>query len=385
MSSTHTRAEVQDYLDRMRAALADLPDVEISEIMDDAGGHVVEVADELGEEFSAEALTTRLGTPEVYAHELRVAAGYPPAKNAVVVAPPKPAFTARFAFWALVAGTAAAFGMGIGGRDGFLLAVLVGVFVVWAIVLLHRKPDLIGQVGDLPETLALKAALEQAEQGQAAKSIGYLRSLQPAWWLARAVLIAIAGLVIGEIAFFFFALGVAALALYSGPRAKTDRRWLWVSLPAGAFAAGTLLFIIGSVIPNATFGNNNYSTTSYGPPTPELPTNVYVFDKDGKALTDVYLYDEDGRPLETSFYGCSRRGSDYREDNRYPRPRVDYDNQGNCREIGGVPFAVSIPTPMSFPESPTAPSTPSAPVGSSDSVTPPSSVSSAPSTVPTSK
>ena len=377
MSSTHTRVEVQDYLARMRTALADLPDVEISEIMDDAGAHVVEVADELGEEFSAEALTTRLGTPEVYARELRAAAGYPPAAAKAEV-PPKPVFAARFAFWSLVAGTAAAFGMGIGGRDGFPLALLVAVFVVWSIVLLNRKEPLIGQVGDLPETLALRAALEQAEQGPLGKTIVYLRSLQPAWWLARAFLIAISGLVLEGIGVvFLFSLALAALALLSGPRAKTDRRWLWVSLPAAAFAAGTLLFIIGSVVPNTRY-NDSYPT-SYAPAQRVVPSNVYVFDKDGKALTDVYLYDEDGKPLDSSFYGCGEDGREYREDNRYPRPKVDYDSRGNCREIGGVPFAVSIPQTSSFPSSASATSTPSG------SVTPPSSVSEAPPTAPTSK
>jgi HAAS domain-containing protein len=383
MSSTHTRAEVQEYLDRMRAALADLPDVEISEIMDDAGAHVVEVADELGEAFSTEALTTRLGTPEVYAHELRVAAGYPPAKQAVATVEAKPVFAARFAFWALVAGTAAAFGMGIGGRDGFPLGLLVAVFVVWAIVLLIRKPELIDQVRALPETIAVKSAIEQAEQGPTGKGITYFRSLQPAWWLARAVLIVLAGVIIdGDAIFLVFGLVLAALALASGPRAKKDRRWLWVSLPAAALAAGTLLFILGAVIPNARYGNS-YSPSSYVPATPALPSNIYVFDKDGKALTDVYLYDEKGRPLESSFYGCEHDGSDYRDDNRYPKPKVDYDNRGNCREIGGVPFAVSIPTVTSFPQ--TGPVATTGPVDPSSSVTPPSSVPSAPLTVPTSK
>jgi hypothetical protein len=384
MSSTHTRAEVQEYLDRMRTALADLPDVEISEIMDDAGGHVVEVADELGEDFSAEALVTRLGTPEVYARELRAAAGYPPANQAVDTTLPKPVFAARFAFWALVAGTAAAFGMGIGGRDGFPLALLVAVFVIWAIVLLHRKPELIGQVDELPEMTALKQALVQAEAGPMGKTIAYLKSLQPAWWLARAVLIAVSGVVlVGFGLFFLVALALAGLAVISGPRAKTDRRWLWVSLPAGAFAAGTLLFIIGSVIPNSRY-DNGYSATSYAPPTPSLPSNVYVFDKTGKALTDVYLYDDEGRPIESSFYGCGRDGKRYRDDNKYPKPKVDYDSEGNCREIGGVPFAVSIPTVTEYPPTPPTPSTDSS-VDPSSSVTPPSSVSSAPSTVPTSK
>jgi energy-coupling factor transporter transmembrane protein EcfT len=371
MSSTHTRAEVQEYLNRMRAALADLPDVEISEIMDDAGSHVVEVADELGENFSAEALTTRLGTPEVYARELRVAAGYPSAAVPATAGLPTPVFAARFAFWALVAGTAAAFGMGISGGSGFALTLLIGIFVLWALVLLHRREELLGHVAVLPETAALTHALEQAEQGSPGKTIAYLRSLQPAWWLARAALIAVSGLVIaGFSAIFLFTLALAGLALMAGPRAKTDRRWLWVSLPAAGFAAGIVLFILGSVIPHGRYGSQNQ--TSYVPAARSLPTNIYVFDKDGKALTDVYLYDESGQPIERSWQGCHG----YREDNKYPRPKVDYQGQ-SCVEIGGVPFAVAIPTTS------TPSSTPSV---SSSSVTPPSSVSSASSTtVPTSK
>ncbi|WNV89935.1 HAAS signaling domain-containing protein [Umezawaea sp. Da 62-37] len=385
MSSTHTRAEVQEYLDRMRAALADLPDVEISEIMDDAGAHVVEVADELGEEFSAEALTTRLGTPEVYAHELRVAAGYPPASSSAAVAvPATPVFAARFAFWALVAGTAAAFGVGIGGRDGLPLALLVAVFLVWAIILLNRKAELIGQVGALPEAVALRTALEQAERGQAAKGIAYLKSLQPAWWLARAVLIAISGLVIdGMSPVFLFGLVLAGLALVSGPKAKEDRRWLWVSLPAAALAAGTVLFILGSVIPNG--GYSRSQPAQYLPQGPSLPGNIYVFDQQGRPLTDVYLYDEDGQPIVTSFYGCDYHGEYHedRDDNRYPRPQVDRGNNGSCREITGVPFAVAVPASPAPPT--TSPSgSASATVDPSSSVTPPSSVSSSPPTVPTS-
>jgi uncharacterized membrane protein len=372
MNSMHTRAEVQEYLNRMRAALADLPDVEISEIMDDAGSHVVEVADELGEDFSAEALTTRLGTPEVYARELRVAAGYPAAAVPATATLPKPVFAARFAFWALVAGTAAAFGMGISGGDSFPLVLLIGIFVLWALVLLHRRAELLGQVAVLPETVALKQALEQAEQGSPGKTMAYLRSLQPAWWLARAALIAVSGLVLdGVSVLFLFTLALAGLALMAGPRAKTDRRWLWVSLPAAGFAAGIVLFILGSVIPGNSYSSPNQ--TSYNPPPGRsLPSNIYVFDKDGKALTDVYLYDENGQPIERSWQSCDG----YRDDNKYPRPKVNYSGP-TCVEIGGVPFAVAIPTTS------TPSSTPSV---SSSSVTPPSSVSSAPSTtVPTSK
>jgi uncharacterized membrane protein len=366
--STDIRTEVQDYLNRMRAALADLPDAEVAEIMDDAGTHVVEVADELGAEFSAEALATRLGTPEVYARELRVAAGYPMPAPVLATTSAKYSITARFVFWSLVAGTAAAFAFGIGGGEGEELVLLLGLCVIAAFVLLNREASLLGQVTRLPENVALQSALRQVEQAGPAKVFAYLRGLQPAWWLLRALLIMVPAVFFrGFSLIFLIGIGLAVLSLVAGPKSKTDRRWLWISLPASAFAIGVGLLVLGAMSyrVDRVFNGSSSSQSSYVPPDPR-PSNIYVFDKDGKPISDVFLYDEEGQAIDTPWRGCE--DGMYRADNRYPKPKVEYD-KGLCRQITGAPFAVVIPT-LTTPQTTSAPSGSVAPSSSSAPVAP---------------
>lgn len=70
-----TVAEVGTYVERVRAALADLPPDDREELLEDLRDHLTEVAGEDGD-GSLEAL---LGPPESYAAELRSSAGLPPA------------------------------------------------------------------------------------------------------------------------------------------------------------------------------------------------------------------------------------------------------------------------------------------------------------------
>lgn len=65
-------AEIASYLDRVRAALADLPAADRDELLDDLESHLAEVA---GEDDGS--LVSRLGPPEQYADELRSSAGLP--------------------------------------------------------------------------------------------------------------------------------------------------------------------------------------------------------------------------------------------------------------------------------------------------------------------
>ncbi|MGV9767766.1 HAAS signaling domain-containing protein, partial [Micromonospora tulbaghiae] len=67
---TVTGQEITDYVDRVRAALADLPPGVRDELTEELPEHLAEVAAE-GEG----TLVDRLGTPEAYAAELRAAAG----------------------------------------------------------------------------------------------------------------------------------------------------------------------------------------------------------------------------------------------------------------------------------------------------------------------
>ncbi|MEU0092988.1 hypothetical protein [Kribbella sp. NPDC006257] len=68
----------ESYLRRVRAELADLPVIELDEVIQETAAHLAEVSDELATEASLE---TRLGSPREYADQLRSAAGYPPRSN----------------------------------------------------------------------------------------------------------------------------------------------------------------------------------------------------------------------------------------------------------------------------------------------------------------
>ncbi|PSL56965.1 hypothetical protein B0I31_103725 [Saccharothrix carnea] len=346
--NTQTNTEVKHYLDGMREALADLPAAEVAEIMDDAGAHVVEVAEEMGDEFSLAALIDRLGTPRAYAEELRAAAGYPsPTSTAADTGGDRLVFPARFALWSLVAGTVMAFGFAVTRGDALEVTVLVGLCAAAATLLVFRQKGLLTAITRLPETVAIRDALTKVLKSDLGKAFESLRVFQPVWWIGRALLIAAGGtLVYRPDLMFVLALALAALSLFAGPKARTDRRWLWISLPATGFALGVLLAVLSALV--LRFDTYPISAPVSYTPSPPTRHNIYVFDKDGKPLTDVHLYDEEGRPLNATWYGCT--GAD-RHDNRYPRPRVVHDERG-CHEEPGVPFTVVMPT---LPTTTTAP------------------------------
>ncbi|MEV1116280.1 hypothetical protein AB0I91_14505 [Actinosynnema sp. NPDC049800] len=366
--STQTNTEVKHYLDAMRDALADLPPAEVAEIMDDAGAHVVEVAEEMGDEFSAAALIDRLGTPRAYAEELRVAAGYPSPSSAAAGGGDRSTVLARFALWSLLAATVVAFGFAVTDGDIVEAAFLFGLCGAAAIVVVFRQNGLVAQIATLPETVAAKDALTRTGQSDLRRWFASLRPFQAVWWIIRALLIGLGGVLVYRSDITFWpAVALAAVSLVAGPKARTDRRWLWITLPATGFALGVLLLFLGKVVSVFAIYPLSTAPVSYQP-AQQVRENVYVFDKDGKPLTDVHLYDEDGRPLNALWYGCD---GESRDDNRYPRPRVVHDQTG-CHEETGVPFTVVMPT---VPTSTTTPPS---------SVTPsPSTTTTAPTTVTT--
>lgn len=65
--------DLDEYLEQVRACFADLPTAERTELLDDIAQHLAEVAAE-----DDRPLVDRLGPPEQYAAELRVAAGLAP-------------------------------------------------------------------------------------------------------------------------------------------------------------------------------------------------------------------------------------------------------------------------------------------------------------------
>ncbi|MEV6241125.1 hypothetical protein [Lentzea sp. NPDC051838] len=355
---------VEYYLAGMRAALDDLPPSEVAEIMEDVSAHVAELATELGEN---ETLEQRLGSPEQYAQELRQAAGYPPRTERLPVTTKKKLLNRpRVAAWGLAIAAGVTLLAGVTTLREPAILLLPGVLLVLSLALVHDRGPAQQEIMDLPETRRIQQWLTVEEGTPAERALTYLKSLQPAWWLARAALLGIGAVLLAgrDILGFLVVAAIAIISVFAGPRAKIDRRWLWFSLPASALAVGLLFQVVDATANNLGY---NASRSSYPQPMVETYENIYVQDENGKWLSNVLLYDENGHPINAprTYYGCGGNGPEPMiPANRYPRPKIDYEN-GTCYTV-----TPSMSAPSSTPS--TSPSTSGSAPSSS---VPPTSVS----------
>jgi uncharacterized membrane protein len=379
--TTKTHPAVAEYLARTQAALSDLPAAEVEEIVEDIGQHLSEVAGELGDDVSVEALTERLGTPEQYANELRAAAGYPPPAGKRLPRN-QTRFLARVALWSLGLAMVVYFVAGLflfELDDDAIVPVLVfsiPLFVALIVIFAGGVP--VSAVVELPEYQAAAQAGRRIADGLPDNLVGYLRSIRPAWWLLRIVVLAaicLLALSRNRTDEFLIAAAAAAILVWLGGRARRDGRWRWVVGPANAFAVGTTLALV--LVAWSSLTGTPYRNVGFDPYLTGLMhngrhvSNVYVFGPDGKPLTEAYLYDQNGQPLAVPFYGCPGN-VDVGTGNKFPLPEVTWTDNGVCEESVRVPFTVAIP----LSPAPTSPTTPSAPSTSSPA---PSSGPSAPS------
>ncbi|WP_439661128.1 DUF1700 domain-containing protein [Lentzea sp. HUAS TT2] len=352
---------VEHYLAGMRAALDDLPPNEVAEIMEDVEAHVAELSTELGED---ETIEQRLGSPEQYAQELRQAAGYPSRTERLPVTTKGNWLTRpRAAAWGLVVATGVTLLAGAAALREPAILLLPGVILVLSLALVHDRGPSQHEIMNLPETQRLKKWMTPEQGTPAERALTYLRSLQPAWWLVRAGLLGLGAVLLAgrDILGFLVVAAIAVVSVFAGPRGKIDRRWLWFSLPASALAVGLLFQVIDVTANQLAY---NTSRSSYPAPMVETYDNIYVYDENGKLLTNVLLYDQDGSPINAprSYNSCNEPGNGPEPvipANRYPRPKIDYEN-GVCYTV-----APSVSAPSSTP-----------------STTPPSSGSATPSSVP---
>ncbi len=355
---------VEYYLAGMRAALDDLPPGEVAEIMEDVEAHVAELSMELEE---GETLEQRLGSPDQYAQELRQAAGYPSRTERLPVTTKKKWLSRpRAAAWGLAAATGITLLAGAAALREPAILLLPGVILVLSLALVQDRGAAQRDVMTLPETLKLKEWLSPQVGTPAERAITYLKTLQSAWWLARAGLIGLGAVLLAgrDILGFLALAGIAVVSVFAGPRAKVDRRWLWFSLPASALAVGLLFQVIDGMANQLAYNTRSYQPT----PAPMMDTyeNIYAYDENGKLLTNVLLYDQDGRPINAprQYNGCSNGDPEPMiPANRYPRPEINYEN-GACYTV-----APSVSAPSSTPPTSSTPpsSSDSAP---SSSVTP---------------
>jgi len=219
----------RDYLTELRAALADLPSAEVEAIVEDVRPQLAEDAG-------------RLGTPAEYAAELRAAAGLP-------ARAPRKGLAPRVALWVLAITTVAAgyagyLNEGIASNDGRYSLPVFGLALVATWFVVARFGPAVAPVAALPETRLLDLRVP-------APVVRYLTSLHPAWCLLRAVLVGLGVLLLCHTIGWYsgmpevVALAVAAIVLFAGHRSRTDRRWLWLSVPAGAWAAGVAFRLLG--------------------------------------------------------------------------------------------------------------------------------------------
>jgi uncharacterized membrane protein len=219
----------EDYVAALRQELSDLPRAEVDAIVEDITPQLAEAGDELG-------------SPATVAAELRAAAGFP-------VGTRQRTLVARTALWILVIATGtAAYGgflsQQLSSNDARYSMPVIGLFLVASWFLVARLGRGVAAVADLPEIRAVRRLLVGSASP---RFIETLRLVELGWLLARFPLILIGML---QLAVQFgwdtlmpqvFAFVVAAVVTAAGYRSLTDRRWLWLSVPAGAFAIGTAL------------------------------------------------------------------------------------------------------------------------------------------------
>ncbi|WP_262287074.1 hypothetical protein [Micromonospora sp. MA102] len=317
---TVTGQEIADYVDRVRAALADLPPAVRDELTEDLPEHLAEVAAE-----AEGTLVDRLGTPEAYAAELRAAAG-------------------------------AEAGAGPGHRRRRLAAAQARAGT--------QLRALDTQLGPL--------------LGQSSVS-EFLRPLRPAWWLVRGWLAALLiSVVLGEpsgllprldgnvLAGLFLLGGAVLVSVWLGRRSAGFRGWPRRLLRLGT--AALLLFsfaLLVNVDQHASsdqFGS--YQEVSVGDRYDSIE-DVFVYDQEGRLVRNAQLFDQNGVPIRLGWPTCLSA------DGNMPPPRNAYPY---CPDR--APFGAPAPAPAA----PTV-SAPPAPSGSAVPV-PGGSVTPAPAVTP---
>ncbi|OLF07344.1 hypothetical protein BLA60_27625 [Actinophytocola xinjiangensis] len=232
MNTSDSKKDSHDaYIAELRHALADLPRAEVDAIVEDVTPQLADAA-----------VAEELGTPAELAAELRAAAGFPTGST-------RRTLTARIALWVLVLATGtAAYGGFISNQllsndARYSMPVIALVLVASWFVVGQLGRD-VAAVEELPEVRTARKLLFGAASS---RMLGTLRLVELGWLLARFPLILIGTLLLA-VQFGWnsgmagvFAVAVAVVTTAAGYRSLTDRRWLWLSVPAGAWAIGVSL------------------------------------------------------------------------------------------------------------------------------------------------
>jgi hypothetical protein len=240
--STPTHAavsgDVADYVEAVRAALADLPAAQRAELLDDLADHLREVAEE-----GDGSLRDRLGPPETYAAELRSSAGLPPRPEPAAL--PPLARRVRDHPWTLA-----------------LLRLADELRPAWWLLRAYLL------------AIAVSALTHPWPRFRLGPELGGNRAL---------------GLLL------FVALAVPSVAL--GRRTQTGAaRWL---VRAGNVALGVYAVVFATWFYTDRAGPELVTPVPIGVTSLDGGeiTDIYPYDADGRPLHDVRLYDQNGNPI----------------------------------------------------------------------------------------
>ncbi|MGC4894849.1 HAAS signaling domain-containing protein [Micromonospora sp. DT31] len=295
---TVTGQEITDYVDRVRAALADLPPEVRDELTEDLPEHLAEVAAE-----GDGALVDRLGTPEAYASELRAAAGAEPG----------------------------------------------------------RRPARLHRLDEIREQAVTQVRLLDKQLGPlfGHDTVGdFLRPLSPAWWLLRGWLAAIVvaavvdgrpGLLprIGDntSAGLLLLIGAVVASMWWGRRSAGVTGWTRRLHHWGTAALLVLaVVVLAEVDQQASTGYyTDYEQTSVDH-RHEMIEDVFVYDQQGRLIRDAQLFDQNGVPIRLGWPNCLDRSG------AVPAPRNAYPY---CPEA--APFGPPAPNGQPAPSGSPAP------------------------------
>ncbi|SHN24701.1 HAAS signaling domain-containing protein [Cryptosporangium aurantiacum] len=293
MTAPTVGTEADRYLQRVRAALADLPDDERNELIDDLSAHLADIAAETPDTLTEAALVERLGRPEAYAAELRASAGLAPAPESTV-------------------------------------------------------PSRVRNVTD-----RVRTTLDGLPAYRRFRA--FLPELRPGWWVLRGYFAAVVvtgvfwggfnGVLPGggaeAFAFLILAAAAAYASVWLGRRTASFGRWAQRAVLAG----GIFVALVGlGIVTQPNHDSVGYAQDYYYAGNLEGATDLRIYGPDGQLIRDAQVFDQNGNPIllpSMCEYVPRTRTDGGVAENVYPRS-LNQPPDLRC-EDGSAPVAERLP------------------------------------------
>jgi hypothetical protein len=249
-TTTLPGTEVAAFAAAVRTALSDLPPDELDELTD---GLEADLAERLDEAPDAAA---GLGDPQLYAEELRAAAGYPPR-------------SAR-----------------------------------------SHLGDTLPNLRTLPQELRRRWETLLASSPRVRAVVDFLVALRPVWWVFRGlavyvIAITFLGLGYNGGTWWPIAVGAIVLSVQLGRGRMLGRTWVrWLLRAASVVVIVAAPFMLQRALD--TWANAGYYENAYYDQSSSLPglnrdgtqiDKIFAYDAQGNPIDQVQLFDQNGQPL----------------------------------------------------------------------------------------